>query len=321
MNFEEVYKEFLIYARNRHKKQGFITLQSNFNSRILPYFKEFNVEDITPKDVLNWQNQIYALNFKYGYTSKLFIYLKCFMQYCCDFYNLKDNPVSHVSNFRTDIEEIKHDFYTLDEFNIFIKCVDDMIYKQFFTLMFFTGLRPGEAMALKFSDLSDNYLSINKNLTTKGGRTLDSPKNRSSIRIIKIDNILKKDILKLKQYYEKKYNADVKDYFIFGGNNPLTPSTINRRKKEACLKANIRPIKLHEFRHSHATLLLQNGMLINEVSRRLGHSKVSTTLNVYTHTDLSQEKRVFNTLNSMRFNFFVTLQSNFKNIISILKHK
>ncbi len=312
MKFEVAFEEFKIYASKRHKKQGFVTLQSNFNSRILPYFRDYDIFDITSRDILKWQDYIYSLNFKYSYTSKLFIYFKCFMNYCCNYLGLPDNPLDYVSNFKREIEELKHDFYTLEEFKRFIKGFDNEIYKQFFNLMFFTGVRPGEAMALKFSDLNGNYISINKNLTTKGGRVIDTPKNRSSIRKIKIDNKLKNDLYNLKKYYSKNYMVDVDDYFIFGGLNPLSPSTINRYKKSACKKSNIRPIKLHEFRHSHATLLLQNGMLINEVSRRLGHSKVSTTLNIYTHTDLTQEKRVYNTLNSLRLNFFNTLIYNFK---------
>ena len=52
----------------------------------------------------------------------------------------------------------------------------------------------------------------------------------------------------------------------------------------------------------------------------LGHSNVSITLNTYVHTDLSQEKRVLNTLNSMRFDFFNSTTSIFKNLISYIKH-
>ncbi|MGM9877006.1 MAG: tyrosine-type recombinase/integrase [Bacilli bacterium] len=98
----------------------------------------------------------------------------------------------------------------------------------------------------------------------------------------------------------------------------ITPSTINRRKIDACNRANLRPITLHQFRHSHTTLLLNNGIIINEISKRLGHSNPSITLNVYTHTDLSQEKRVLNTLNSLRFNLFDTLKYKFKQFISII---
>ena len=94
---------------------------------------------------------------------------------------------------------------------------------------------------------------------------------------------------------DKKY-----DYFIFGGMSPLSSTTINRYKKETCEKANIRPIALHQFRHSHATLLLNLNIDIHVISKRLGHTKTSTTLDIYTHANLEQEKRVSKTLNSLR---------------------
>ncbi len=84
---------------------------------------------------------------------------------------------------------------------------------------------------------------------------------------------------------------------------PLAPTTINRYKIRACNKRNIRPIKLHQFRHSHATYLLNKKIDIHIISKRLGHSKVSTTLDVYTHSNLLQEKRLIKSLNS-RFSLF-----------------
>lgn len=320
MRFEDAFEEFKIYAYNRHKKQGFITLISNFKSNILPYFKNKNIEDLTPIDIIDWQNSIYKLNYKYSYTSKLYIQFKSFIDFCCNYYGLSENVVSKVDNFNRTIDERKFDFYTLDEFNLFIINVEDNIYKQFFNLMFYCGTRPGEAMALRFSDLEGDYLHIRHNLTTKGGRTLESPKNQSSIRTIVIDSKLKHDLLDLKRYYIKIYNDECYDYFIFGGVKPLAPTTIRRKRRIACSKANLREITLHQFRHSHATFLLQKGIMINEVSRRLGHNDVSTTLDIYTHTNLEQEKRVLNTLNSSRHNIFITLISNFKNIIHLLKH-
>ena len=178
--------------------------------------------------------------------------------------------------------------------------------------MFFTGTRPGEAMALKFSDLQGDYIYITKTISEHGNREINTPKTRSSVRKIKIDKVLKNDLLSLKKYYEKVYNKSNFDYFVFGGIKPLSPTTINRYKIKACERANIRPITLHQFRHSHATLLLHNGIVINEISRRLGHSDVSTTLKVYTHTDLTQEKRVTTTLNSLRFNLIYTIKYNFQ---------
>lgn len=318
MNFEEVYKEYLIYVTKRHKKQGLVALTSNFKSRILPYFKGKNIYEITKTDILGWQNYIYDFNFKNSYNDKLLIELRKFLKFCHNYYDLPENIYTSIEPFVKKCEKDNSDFYSLQEFNKFIKYVDDEVYKQFFTFMFFTGTRPGETFALRFSDLEDNIVHIRYNLTTKGGRTLDSPKNQSSIRDIKIDNILKKDLLKLKKYYYGKFEVSDNDLFIFGGIKPLSPSSCNRRKKKACQMANLRPITLHQFRHSHATLLLSNGIMVNEVSRRLGHSKTSTTLNVYCHTSFEQEKKSIKTLNFLRFNFLAL--TNNLNIKSIFKH-
>ena len=166
--------------------------------------------------------------------------------------------------------------------------------------MFFTGVRPGEAMALKFSDLNKYYIDINKTISEHGEREINSPKTLTSYRKISIDKRLYKELTNLKNEYNKKYNYNNYDYFIFGGIKPLSPTSINRRKEKACKLANIRKIKLHEFRHSHATLLLNKKILIHEISKRLGHSDISITLNTYTHTSEIQEKRVIKTLSLIR---------------------
>lgn len=318
MSFEEAYENWKIYASKRHKKQSFDTSTYKFKLRILPFFKNYNIEDITSNDILEWQNYILSYNFSNNYNSSLYYVLSSFFEYCSLFYNFDKSIISRVGNFRKKYEENKKDFYNLKEFNLFIKNLDNNIYKQFFNLMFFTGTRPGEAMALRFSDLNNDYIYINKTINSHCNREIDTPKSSSSIRKIKIDKILKNDLLSLKKYYEKVYNKSDYDYFIFGGVKPLAPTTINRYKIKACQKANLRPITLHQFRHSHATLLLHNGIIVNEISRRLGHSNPSITLNIYTHTDISQEKRVQSTLNSLRFNLVNTITYKFKQFIYII---
>lgn len=315
MLFEEIYEEFKKYAQKRHKKESFNSTTYIFKARILLYFKEKKLCDLTKKDIIEWQNKIYNLHFSNNYNRLLYFSFCEFLDYCIEFYNFPCNYLKEIGQFKKRYEEKKTDFYTLKEFKHFIKYVDDIIYKRFFELMFFTGTRPGEAMALQFKDLQGEYLLVTKTITSHCGREFDTPKTASSVRKIRIDQKLKSDLISL----QKKYIDCDDDYFIFGGVKPLAPTTINRKKKIACKKANIRPITLHQFRHSHATLLVNKGILINEVSRRLGHSDVSTTLNIYTHTDLTHEKRVLKTLNSMRCNFFNSTTYIFKNLISILK--
>ena len=301
--FLDVYNEYLLYAKARLKEQSFSTMKYKLNLYILPFFKDMYLEDITSKNILDWKDFILSFDFANNHNKSLYYVLSGFFEYCKNYYGFDKSIVSNIGNFKKKYEKSKSDFYNIKEFKKFIKCVDDEVYKQFFNLMFFTGTRPGEAMALKFSDLKNGYITISKTISSHGKREIGTPKTSSSYRTIKIDKILERDLLNLKNIYNEKY-AYNDDLFIFGGIKPLSPTTINRHKEKACKKAQIRPITLHQFRHSHATLLLQNGILINEVSKRLGHSKVSTTLDIYSHTDLTQEKRVINTLNSMRFNFF-----------------
>lgn len=320
MSFLEAYEEFKIYASKRHKKQSFECFVYNFNANILSFFKDYALEDISTINIMKWQDFILGKNFCNNHNKNLFAMLKTFLQFCSKFYNFDYSVIEDVPKFTLKIEERKTDFYNLNEFNRFIKFVDNNVYKQFFNLMFYCGTRPGEAMALRFSDLNNDFIRINKTIDEHGKREIGTPKTMSSNRVIKIDNKLKKDLLLLHNYYIEKYQDNSFDYFIFGGKMPLAPTTINRYKKNACLKANIRPITLHQFRHSHATLLFNNGVNVHVIKDRLGHSKASTTIDIYTHSNFKQEKRVCNTLNRLRFNFFECFVYNFKNIISLFKH-
>lgn len=299
MSFEEAYEEYLIYVSNRHKKQWFNVLQYNFNKNILSYFNSYNLESITLKHLNDWKCYIESQNFCNNYNKNLYFMLKGFLEYCIQRDYISSSVLYDFTPIALKIEYKKTDFYTLKEFKRFIKGFDNIVYKTFFEFMFYTGCRPGETMALKFSDIKDNYITINKTIDEHGKREIGTPKTLSSNRVIYISNSLKRDLNRL----FNTYNGATFDYFIFGGSKPLAPTTINRYKIRACNKMNIRPIKLHQFRHSHATYLLNKRIDIHVISKRLGHSKVSTTLDVYTHSNLLQEKRLIKSLNS-RFSLF-----------------
>lgn len=316
MNFEEVYENnFKIYVRNRHKKQGFYNITHDFECRILPYFKSFDISEISKSDLIKWQDIILSFNFSNSYNKRLYYVFNLFLDYCCKYFNLSRNLLREIGPFPKKIEQKKTDYYTLKEFDLFIRQIDNNIYKQYFNLMYFTGTRPSEAMALKFSDLDGNYLTINKSIQRKGNREIDTPKNEYSIRKILISNILKKELLKLKEFYIKSYGDISYDYFIFGGLNPLAPTTIDRVKKNACNKVNLKCITQHQFRHSYATNLINKGIPINTVSKLLGHSNIEVTARVYIHNNLEHEKRVLRILSFQNFKIYVRNQ-----LVSILKH-
>lgn len=301
ITFEEAYIQYLKYVDVSLKTQSKRYIKDTFENRILVYWKNFYLHKIKDSDYIEFQSFINSLGYSYNTKRNIHYSLSAFFNYCIKYYNLSYNVCTKVGCFKKKNDKPKEqDFYTLNEFKQFIKYVDDNIYRQFFITMFFTGTRPGEAMALKFSDIYKYYIDINKTIDSKGTREIGTPKTLTSYRQIVIDKFLYRDLKELEKYYQKKYNDSNYDYFVFGGIKPLSPTTINRHKEKACKLANIRKIKLHEFRHSHATLLLNKGIVIHEISKRLGHSDVAITLNVYTHTSKIQEKRVIKTLNLMR---------------------
>lgn len=293
MLFENVYEQYKIYAKSRHKKQGFITITNDFSNQILPYFIGKDIFLLTKQDIMNWQTKILGKNFSNKYNAKLYSTFKSFIKYCINCSYLKENIVELIGPFPKKIENKSYVTYNLIEFFKFRKNMEDFILKQFFTFMYFFGSRPGETIALRFSDKKRRYIKIRYNMPTKGERKLDTPKNKSSIRIIKISYLMNFRIWLLKKHYIKKYKDSNYDYFIFGGKKPLATTTIDRKKKKAYLKANLRPIKQHEFRHSYATRKIHKKTPIDEVSRSMGHSKVSTTLDIYVHNEKSTLNALF----------------------------
>lgn len=287
MLFEEIYEEYKIYAQKRHKKQGFVTIDQDFNNHVLPYFKGRDIQSLTKLDIINWQNKIIDKKFSNKYNGMLYYSFKSFMQYCADIPYIDENIVLQIGPFKKKVEKKEHNVYNIHQFRKFRRNLDAYIYKQYFNFMYFYGPRPSETMGLRFCDKNKNIIHINHSIHRKGDRELDTPKNQSSFRKFKISWLMCFRIWRLKKMYVKKYGTFSSDYFIFGGPKPLAPTTIDRHKKNAYEKANLKRITQHEFRHSYATRMVHKNKPIDQVSRSMGHSLVSTTMDIYVH----QEKK------------------------------
>lgn len=304
MNFRAVYDEFLTFKQLKLKPQSFRSLKSRFESYILPYFENVNIENITLKDYINWQIQIESLGFKYSYKKQLHYSFVSLYEYLILFGKYTRNIPKIVGNFKNNELGSKLEYWTYEEFKKFENSFSkkDIVYKVFFILLFKTGLREGEALALTFNDIKNDILSITKTISKErydGKKIISSPKSKSSIRNIRIDNNTLEYLNILKSYYKNKYGYYENNFNIFGGTKYLSITSINRKKNYYCEKCNLKKIRIHDFRHSHATLLLQNGINMIEVSRRLGHSDINITIKTYAHCEKEHEKRVIETLNSL----------------------
>lgn len=313
MSFEKAYDEFLLYATRRHKKQYLDTISQIFKKHILSYFKGKDIKSLNCDDYLKWQDYILNYNYSNNYNSNIYHAFNSYLKFCNLKYNIT-NYLAIIGPFPHKTEILKYKIYSVKEYKIFRKGLKNMIYRYFYDLLFYYGLRSGEAMALSFSDIKGNYLYVNKNISRRGNREITTVKSDKSNRVLKLDLKMKLKFLILKAYYIKKYGESI-DYFVFGGVKPLSPTSCNRYKHNACLNTGIFEIKNHEFRHSYATRMCKKKD-IKEVSDSLGHSSVSITYDIYVH----KEKRQFDNCPSSNI-FSNTISQSFKKIfLSLITH-
>lgn len=316
MLFEDAYEDFKIYASKRHKKQCFDTINQNFKKHVLPYFCGSRVQDLTIRDVISWQDNIIGFNFSNSYNKNLYCAFNSFLKFCVLNEYIVFNYLKDIGAFKKKFEIHEYNIYSYFDFRKFRKGLDNLIYCYFFDILFFYGLRSGEAMALKFKDIKGNKLCICSSIQRRGKRAIDTPKTANSVRDLKLSLLMRFKLLILKCYYLKKYGYDSLDYFVFGGLKPLSPTSIKRYKHKACINSNIREIKVHEFRHSCATRMIKKGIPVEKVSKFLGHSSISITLDYYVHHEKKKDYSFFS-----RLDFFHTINQNCKKIISsIITH-
>ena len=200
------------------------------------------------------------------------------------------------------------DFYTFEEFQKFMSVVDDIKFKALFETLYFCGLRRSELRGLSWDNINfeDKTLSIVKNVTNMCGDhgywQITTPKTRTSTRTLPMPDILVNDLKKLKEYNMKHQYQFTQKYFVFGDINPIHPDVLRRHKNEYADKAEFKQIRIHDFRHSCASLLVNNGANITVVAKYLGHTKIEETLNTYSHMFSTALDNVVSIIDSLEVN-------------------
>lgn len=299
INAFEFYKKYL---KAKLKPQSFRAVTSRIGVHFIPYFKDNNIYEFKALDYLDWQSKIEQLNFSYSYKKSLHFAIVTFLNYLIKFHDLNKNVAKDVGNFKNYEVKKEVSVWSLEEYHKFIDVIDDDNYRILFELLFYTGCRIGEILALNFSDLNDDKLRINKTISKEcynGVRIINSPKTRTSNRVITIPRFLVNEINLLKDKYKINYDSNyIDDIFIFGGLKPFSQTTVDRKKNHYCDMSGVKRIALKGFRHTHASILLSRNVPISAISKRLGHSSISITLDVYSHALPEDEKRVLDVLNS-----------------------
>ena len=297
MTFQNLYEIYMEDMAARLKQSTLLTKKTVLQTHILPFFGSKPINEIKASDVRRWQAKLMSSpnNYSQTYLKKINTELNSIINYAKRFYDLNTNPCGKAGTIgKAKAEEM--DYWTYDEYIAFREGVKDKPLSYIcFEVLYWTGMREGELLALSPADidLDNKIISINRTYQRIGGKDVfTSPKTRKSKRKIPIPNFLCQE---LSDYIQSRYMLDT-DERLF----PVTKSYLSHEMIRGCKNTGVKKIRIHDIRHSHASLLINQGCDALMLADRLGHEKVSTTLNTYSHLFPHKQQELVHSLESLQ---------------------
>lgn len=284
MPFSKMTELYLADCKIRQKPTSYRVKESGINKHVLPYFKDMPVNAVTVAHVRQWQNELLD-DGKYGsnYLHTINGYLSAIFNHAMKFYGLQKNPAKECGKISGKRPELQ--FWTLEQFNTFIKTYEGQFPEYpIFLLLFWVGLRSGELMALTLDDFNfeKHTVRINKTYHRLDQKDLILPpkterSNREPTIPPFIEDAVKEYASMLYDYKPSDRLFDVSKFFL------------KHRLDKGTKAAGLPKIRVHDLRHSHASLLIHLGFSPLVIQERLGHENIETTLNTYSHLYPTQQ--------------------------------
>lgn len=293
MKFEDFWKMYCADMETRLREHTMRTKKYIVELKILPYFGNKRVNDITAADIRQWQNELIKMGYSPTYLKTINNQLSAIFNYAVRYYDLKSNPCAKAGSMgKSKAEEM--DFWTGEEFRKFIDSVmNKRLSYMVFMILYWTGMRLGELLALnpKDVDLEKRTISITKSYQRFGKKdVITPPKTPKSKRVITIPEFLAADI---KDYMDSLYELQENDRLF-----PITKYYLEHEMQRGIKESGVKRIRVHDLRHSHASMLIELGFSPLEIANRLGHEKVETTLNIYAHLYPNKQTKLAERLDS-----------------------
>ena len=297
MTFQNLYEIYMEDMAARLKQSTLLTKKAVLQTHILPFFGNKPINEIKASDVRRWQAKLMSSpnNYSQTYLKKINTELNSIINYAKRFYDLNTNPCGKAGTIgKAKAEEM--DYWTYDEYIAFREGVKDKPLSYIcIEVLYWTGMREGELLALSPADidLDNKTISINRTYQRIEGKDVfTSPKTRKSKRKIPIPDFLCQE---LSDYIQSRYMLDA-DERLF----PVTKSYLSHEMIRGCKNTGVKKIRIHDIRHSHASLLINQGCDALMLADRLGHEKVSTTLNTYSHLFPHKQQELVHSLESLQ---------------------
>ena len=300
MSFMDFIELYIQDMEKRLKPSTVANKRFLIDLKIIPYFGKFPLDAIKPTDIRKWQNELTSYRDENGkpysqtYLKTINNQITAIFNYAVKYYGLKENPCHKAGSMgKKNADEME--FWTKDEFATFIEAIKDRpaSYAIFMT-MYYTGIREGELLALTPADIDfeKDTLIINKSYQRLGGKDIiTTPKTPKSNRVVMLPEVLK---TVLRNYMEKCYGLQPDDRLF-----PYNKSFLYREMQIGIEASGVKRIRVHDIRHSHASLLVELGFSPLLIAERLGHERVQTTMDTYSHLYPNKQVEVANQLDKL----------------------
>lgn len=295
MTFEKAsIRWFDEYAYQFQKKTTY-TRNAQLSKRVFERFGEREIDSIIRSDIQTFLNDLNknGVNKRNGKplaykTRKHYLtYLSDVFRFCVDEELIKDTPCRNIRVAPDPYDESKEDnqlSFDLEEVRQIMKLINEQAplkYRCFFFLALTSGMRRSELMGLEWRDIDFNtgiiHITRVSNYTSATGRYTDTTKTKGSKRCV----IVPQNTVDILKEYRKENSYD--RVFVQKNGNPMHSNTPYTWLKRFCEARGLKFLGIHKFRHLYASVLISAGLDVATVSKCLGHSQISTTLNIYAH--------------------------------------
>lgn len=308
MTINELFTEYERYHAHETRSTSHDSAMRHLRRRVLPFFADTRLDRLSQQALADWKNTLSEQKISLSTRRGTYASFSAMLNYAVKLEYIARNPLITLGTFKDADASPKKEihYYTAEQFVKFIaeakrsaKTVTDWGYYVFFCIAFYTGARKGEINALKWSDIDGNVMHIRRSISQKlkGGDVETPPKNKSSYRDLQIPEPLLKILNEHKERQAAASKLFSEDFRVCGGERPLRDSSINDKNSAFSKAAGLPHIRIHDYRHSHASLLANEGINIQEIARRLGHSNVQITWKTYSHLYPREEERALGILN------------------------
>ena len=294
VQFVEVYMEDM---KPRLKLNTYLTKRHVMDSKIIPYFKNKSLAEITATDIIQWQNRLLSMRdendkpYSQTYLRTVQNQLSAIFNHACRFYGLTVNPSKQAGKMgKAKGKEML--FWTKEEYLKFAEAVKEKPYSYYaFQILYWCGLRLGELLALTPQDIDfDNkVIRITKSYQRLEGKdVITDPKTPKSKRNVSMPDFLCEE---LKDYIGRLYGILPTDRIFH-----LTKSFLHHEMTRGAEKAGVKRIRIHDLRHSHVSLLISMGFSAVSIGNRVGHESVDITYR-YAHMFPTEQTQMAKLLN------------------------